>query len=758
MLYLNPPFHVVEGVSLFPDHGDPQQFYYLPLAPRLSAVEDDGRLVPRIQLVRYRGTAGSGGFLNFDVDLGIDRDVLDDVTAKVASIAGVKGGVRLAPVPLVDGSVKLLLFGKDSTATPPDAKAATVPAPGPEFVLKMAHHAKPALYGDNQATFSVHLDQYGVTVMEKALAGETSPIGIVYSLDYLGLRPAYAVRVQAHWDRVQKHLEEKFKTDAIVLSSEVDTVVDELVESRAITIEADTFIPEGEDAALLGRRDQAMNEVREMVTSTFFTPSIEPVKEQRDGWDKFADTVTRLSQAGRGGGLIPSFSYSKVDLTRIDRKSLDVNMSERTTVKRSVYPQGHLAGLARSFLAQGVDPSRFVIDADLDDPYFRRRKVTAISRANFVEDSIASIDVQLDYGGDSKSVLLETSDGRATAEWASIVKGGRMQTTVDARYKVSFQNVDGTERPVSLKSPPRPVETDHFEVNPRELYTIVPIPITALSFPWDRYPTVEVDARYADETNGIDIEDHFLLDARSPEKTWKIFVLDPSKREVSYRVTYRAADLRDVAGPWETTTREFIPLRDPFPNKRTVDVVVPGAVFGEIERVFVDLSYEDEANGIFEERSLHFDQGTPGSQSFVVDLRDPTRRRVGYSISLLFRDGRTREIPLSFTTDRRIVVHPDMKGHRIATFRLVGDARSSSLREVRVESRYVDESGGLSFAGSLALRPEQPEQVFEFDYADPSKAGFEYRLTYLYDNGLTKTTDWIEVDAEDVPVSAGSPN
>ena len=36
MIYLNPPFPSINGVSLMPDHQDPTWFYYLPLAPKLS--------------------------------------------------------------------------------------------------------------------------------------------------------------------------------------------------------------------------------------------------------------------------------------------------------------------------------------------------------------------------------------------------------------------------------------------------------------------------------------------------------------------------------------------------------------------------------------------------------------------------------------------------------------------------------------------------------------------------------------------------
>ena len=45
-----------------------------------------------------------------------------------------------------------------------------------------------------------------------------------------------------------------------------------------IVIETDTFVTEDEaNRDVIGRRDQAMNEVRDMVTEQFFKPSVDPI-------------------------------------------------------------------------------------------------------------------------------------------------------------------------------------------------------------------------------------------------------------------------------------------------------------------------------------------------------------------------------------------------------------------------------------------------------------------------------------------------
>ena len=98
---------------------------------------------------------------------------------------------------------------------------------------------------------------------------------------------------------MQTHFEESFSADVLFSSTEIDKVVDKLIEEQVVKIEVDSFLPEGEDAgSWVGRRDQAINDFKDMVLENFFKPSLEPMKEEKDGWDKFADTAERLSAAG----------------------------------------------------------------------------------------------------------------------------------------------------------------------------------------------------------------------------------------------------------------------------------------------------------------------------------------------------------------------------------------------------------------------------------------------------------------------------
>ncbi len=743
MLYLNPPYFVIDGVSVFPDHADPLQFYYMPAMPHLTVLESNGEQIPQIQLIKYRGEAGNGGFLNFDVNLGIDEATLAKVATKIRELARLDDAPRLAPVPVIDGSVRLLILGKQSgdAATP----TGTTPDAPPRFVTKIDQAAKPTLYGDNQATFSVALDQYGVTVLEQALQGTMSPIGVVYTLDYLALRKAYQVRVDVDWDRVQKHMEEHFSVDVLFFSAEIDTVIDELVESRAIVIDVDTFIPESEeDSAILGRRDQAINDVREMITEAFFKPSINPLAPDTDTGDDVAGFFEKLHDAGRAP--LRAFTYSKLDMTRIDRKSLDVTMNERSTVRRSIHPQAHLAGLLHI-----IDPAelhKYIIEVDLDDPWFERRNVTVISRGNFEEDAIRSINVRLNYGDHPQNVLLESSTARQQLNWPSIVRNRAMQREIDYSFIVSFKGVDGTERPFEIASAPHQTDVDNLEINPRELYSIIPVPVVALGFPWDKYPQVEVHLRYTDDANNIQMLDTLVLDEKHAEQIWKLFIRDGTRRQFEYRLSMRAADHRDIHTPWLPCDDERLTIRDPRPDKRKL-AIVPGVDWSAVERVFVDVTYEDEANDVFAEESYEFTQTQNTTQTFAVALVDPERRAVQFSATIMLKNRIVIEVPPSITYDRRLIIRSDMRGHQSVVIRQQPrDYAELRIRQMEVEVRYIDEDAGLNQSDLFTFTSPDQQGTFEYDYVDETRQGVEYRVTTRMLNGMSRTTEWANARGE----------
>ncbi len=746
MLLLDSRCAVLDGISVFPDHADPLQWYYLPTAPHLTVV--DG--TPMFQLVAFRGSR-TGGLLSFDCNVGLEQARISALAQKIRSQFDLDGDPRLASVPLVDGTVHLIVMGTDSSAPPPppgdggDAGAATEQP----FVVTAVHNAKPSLYNDNQASFSVLLDEPGYAVVRGTLDATILPVAVVYSLDYLALRPAYRVTLTIDWDRVQKHLDETFGTKAWIFSSDISKAVDELTESKAIDLQADTFVPEDTEG-VIDRRDAALAQVKAMITTAFFEPSLPPwTPDKPEEWERalkaigeFAAQQSALAAGGPAGALTSSpvsFSYKKTDYTRIDRKHLDVNFSERTTVRRSIYPQGHLASLFSQIADSPELLGRLVREVQ-DSDFFAKRRIQTLYRPNLGAPLIDSIDVRAEYGGVARNALLVPDSWTASFEWLSDVRDGVLQTDVDISYDVRFTNADTTERPAQLSSGHQLANADIVSLLPeQDLFTIRSVSLLTERIPWVRFDAVDVYLRHRDPEHQIDEQAYFRLTEKSPTAVWSMFVVGRDHTSYEVRSVLRSVAGSDVDNGWSISDEEQVTVRNPF-RARTLSVLA-NVSWDLVRDVFVDVRYEDGANGILVEDTLHLSKGSE-PPTFVVDLRDPTQTAIEYTVTFSYVDGRVKQLPPSVTYEPRIIVDPSNLGHRVVQVLPPKDWTARAVQRISLELRFEDFLANLSYGAQLELDGPDARARFEFDYADVARNRYEWRATVLFQNGLRHGTDW----------------
>jgi hypothetical protein len=584
------------------------------------------------------------------------------------------------------------------------------------------------------------------------LQSDLLPIGVVYSLDFLALRPAFSVKVTAEWDRVQSHLQESFGFDYLFSSVQIDKVVDKLIEDQVVQIEVNSFLPEGEDAgSWVGRRDQAINDFKDIVLENFFEPSLEPIREEEDDWDKALHTAERLALLGATGGWAGAtkFSYVQREIERIDQKRLDLTMHERVTVSRSIYPQAHLQGLGqqlRDMIVSGqVDQTRFIQDVTLGSDWFKRRKVLAHSLVDYEHDDVESVNATLMYGGQPQTIRLTKDDRSGERQWNSIVVNNAMQREVEYEYRVNFAGVDTAERPSILASPKAITIGDEFELSPRgeDLYHVDDIQFGADRLPWDRFPNVSVEVRYDDPDNAIRLAEVFVLKESQSEVTWKRFRMNSDLDEYQVRVTYLASDHRDIATDWITTNQERYPIRDPRPAVRSVQVV-PAVAWTLVSMVLVEVEYVDEANGLRENQTLSFfdtDQDR-GPKKFSVNLADPEQRIIRYSASILLKDNRLIAIPPSATAGPAIFIRTDTMGHRMVEVRTADvDFAARGIVRIEADLAYDDPAAGLSFSDTYTFWSPQDVQFFEFDYASAERDSYSCTVRVVFANGLVQARD-----------------
>ena len=126
MLVMGSKTVTVDGVTVYADHADPRQFWYLP-APVTLARRDD---VPQFTLIRYRPAVASGGvegggFLMREVELRLDPQTERRILGAIAPFSD--GTPRLTPVPFDSGTVQVVALnvqgggGTNAPAPPPGA-------------------------------------------------------------------------------------------------------------------------------------------------------------------------------------------------------------------------------------------------------------------------------------------------------------------------------------------------------------------------------------------------------------------------------------------------------------------------------------------------------------------------------------------------------------------------------------------------------------------------------------------------------------
>jgi hypothetical protein len=766
MLYANPPIYVIDGVTVYPDHEEkePRQFYYMPMIPRISGEmkkDTDGRtaFVPQLQLIMYTGAAGKGGFLNFDVDLGVPEDRLEKVRGKIKSLLKLKEAPLLAPVPLNDGTVTMTLFGETSGTT-----VSSTTAGQKKFIEKFSYPAKPALYGDNRATFSASLTESGAAMVHRLMdpasgsPGEMSPVSITYALNFLALRPAYHAHIEADWEQIQSRLADKFQYSSLIFSADIDRAVDEMLNSQDSNylLKVDTFVLEDGNDSIIERRDAAIEELKEMITSTFFQPVANPRLEKAPdmldrGYEKLARGAMAIASYG-ATEVIGCFTFKKINYKAVDTRSLNGDVSERTTVLRSINPQGHLNWAFDDLRGRGVDLTRFIKTADLDDPFFRTRTIKAVSGVDFGADSIRAIDVSLKYGNDTKSVSLASSTDSKETSWASVLKNGAMEREVTVSYTVSFKDADGRARPRVLNSAPKVTDSESVTIDPREMYSFLDVPIEAArDFPWDRYPSVRVETKYVDEAHSIQNEVVTVLDTNNKSKTWKIFQRDPLLRRLQFRVAYLGAtSSQNRVTPWQETDASRIDVEDPLPRKVEKRVGVKGFDWTKTALVLVDLKYEDKENKVKKEASFEFSpQNNSGLQTFAYNPMDvPDKETVKYQVTVVNDDGSV-DIPWSDTSDKVIFIRAGAKGKRRISVRMAPAAFAEpKLRQAVVKMEYRDPENDINAGETFKFSSAADEYTFDFDYVSEKKKRYRYSVEYFFSDGFSSSKDWVET-AED---------
>ncbi len=270
MLLLGSRTITVEGITVFPDHADPDQFWYLPGPVQLARRPDGDQA---FTFIKYKpaavaGGAKGGGFLMFQVDLRLAPDLERRIMSRLRAVA--KGRPKLAVVPFDEGTVQAIALNLQGSG----GVAAQAAAPGTfRAVEQILGATTPSLQGNNTAAFSLTLSQEGATILEQAFEQGTAPVGVLYDLKFTGMRPALHVEITADLERVYNQFGAAVDAQVYFVQAGIDVAFEKLVQDGVIHIKVLDFVG-GDDMA--EKEKWALDFFKDNLLRSWFEPTLTP--------------------------------------------------------------------------------------------------------------------------------------------------------------------------------------------------------------------------------------------------------------------------------------------------------------------------------------------------------------------------------------------------------------------------------------------------------------------------------------------------
>lgn len=267
MLQLGSGMQTIEGVTVFPDHADESQYWYLPAHLEIARRPSDNW--PQFSFIKYKRAAADqgvegGGFLMFTVALTLPEEVERKVRAAIP------GNARLTAVPFDSGTVECVALNLQG----PGGTTATVSDAGTFVAVQEILGARvPSLFGDNNAVFSLTLSAEGATLLEAAFAQGATPIGVIYTLTFTAMQPSLNVRITADFERIYNHFSAGLSANVYYVEVAIQAGIEELVQNGAIRIEVTNY---STDSNKQDQEKAAIDFFTQNLLQMWFTPTLTP--------------------------------------------------------------------------------------------------------------------------------------------------------------------------------------------------------------------------------------------------------------------------------------------------------------------------------------------------------------------------------------------------------------------------------------------------------------------------------------------------
>jgi hypothetical protein len=740
MLSLEKPAIKIGSLLVMGDHADPGAFYYAAPDPQIS--RSQGRLMFDIfaYAVELQHSPLSGtkipdelgaGFLTLGVDCSLDDATHSSTVAALATRAGLpRDQISLSPIPYTKGSVSLIAL---------DAAAANAPAPAtptsrPRFIEQVLGGGTPSLLGDLRAIFSLSLSQQGVVFLEGLYADGAAPVGVVYNLTFLGLRPAVQAEVSADLSRVYLEFAAKASVTYQWFRVEVEGIISKLEEQSVIQVHL-TSQAVGEEATKA--KELAMSLFKDRIIQAFFQPTAIP-------------QVPNMSIPGVGDNKAAPISLSLRVKKTEELKHTTYRFDEQSPEERTHAPQGFLAVLL------GPDELKARIhQVDLQSPFFELLEVlvTGPTDEEFAALDLRQVTADLTYGTPGDAVAPESDSlvfrpGATGDKTFAVKRRGRPSLAYALELTYEFSRSASTNADVFTYRVGPTMHTGRtLSIRPYDDVGVLDVEVELGQVdPSVRQVDVQLD--YADATSGFAAR-HFVRlvtekTSRAEERRWQVRTRQQGDRTYTATATWTFTDGATLVDAPRSSTDSLLRLDTPFKAARSL-LIQPNVSAADVTRIDVEVQYDDEAAAYHRRFSTALtpaaDTHAWASTTLSWPILDASRQRVRYRVTTL-AGGTADATDWTESDEPSLVVGETGRRMRSLEVRLIGP----KLADVGLDA--VEILVGLpgqadDAATTLFFDPTSvPMQAVKLPATETIPPGFRYQIIAFHSDGSRKPGSW----------------
>jgi hypothetical protein len=703
MLYLDSPT-VIRDITLFRDYNDHSLFYYTPNSPRLSV--ESGQ--PMFQLLIYRdiGTTAAGpqggGFLVMTTDLGVANSVLDQVRNDIGARFGVQA--RLAQLPVKSGTVRITML--DSAAGNEATRAV-------RFVENVVAAASPSLYGDERAAFTAELTKQGAALMKASLRGEgATAVVVVYDLTYVGLLPAYNVKITIDFAQSYEYLRTRAQMNTLWFKSDVDQEMEALRKSGAIKIEE--VVGQTQTTEDIAARTQRLNTlVKELATWSFFKPGLNPgaVLATDRGTLQAYDSTTDMTAITAG-------------LTTTSRAALTgVGATEDSGA-----PRRPGAAVATGSVESG-GASAPATPATPTAPAAQEKPPTAVEAWNRAGRPQGAFMLRSLSQDERQTITYELR--QVTAVERTIAPQGQIRMLQGAT------NLAGRILEVDVNS-------DFFKTIEGTITTTADLASMGVA-------SANVKLRYGVKPDGhrYKDEDEAVLRAAGDSKSYRFFVDHVGTREIEYQVILTNRPESAIGhsatteeSPWIPTTTRNLNI-NPLSFSSVLRVQVEAAMvdWTLVRQVQARIEYSDPNSGISAADTKILTKDAPNA---LVPIRpkDSRVRNVTVTSTFFYADGTSETLTQKHDGGEPFVINQPPDSTTIVDLTLADMLE----RYKRISVQFARAGGAAEAAKTVTVGPDVTTGRWSYRRSDAHDVKYQYRVTSFLKDGSVQEGQWVTTD------------